>query len=92
MAALFVSRSDGAEVFYSVDRTLDDVAALVRLGVETWRRSSAPPLTQPALLRVESFRTNAADTTLLDLLSIMTGAVGSIDPQGCRAFARTSSS
>lgn len=40
MAAFVVARRDGAEVLKAVDGALDDVAALVSLGIESWGRAA----------------------------------------------------
>lgn len=90
MAALVIAGCDGAEVLQPIDRSLDDVAAFVGFGVEAGRRSAPSSFSQSTLLRVKAFRANAPDATALNLLSIMTCAVGAIDTQARWAFAGTS--
>jgi hypothetical protein len=36
MAAFVVALRDGSEVFETVDGALDDIAAFVSLGIESW--------------------------------------------------------
>ena len=40
MAAFVVPCRDGSKVFTTVNGALDDVAALVCLGIEAWRRTA----------------------------------------------------
>lgn len=81
MAALVIASCDGTEVLQPIDRSLDDIAAFVSFGIESWRRSTPCALAQSALLRVEAFGTNTAYPTVLDLPSIMACAVGAVDAQ-----------
>ena len=91
MAALVVTRCNGAEVLQPVDRPLDDVAAFVGFDVEPWWRATVASLAQSAFLRIETFRTHTAYPAVLDLLSIMTCAIGAVDAQARRTFARPAS-
>jgi hypothetical protein len=87
MAALVIAGCNGAEVLQPINRPLDDIATFVRLGVEPWRRATPSPFTQSALLRVKAFGANTPYATALNLLSIMTCAVGAVDAQARWAFA-----
>lgn len=40
MAALVVARCNGTEVLETVDGPLDDIAAFVSLGIESWGRAA----------------------------------------------------
>lgn len=55
---------DGAEVLEAVDAALDDVAALVGLGIEVRRSATSAPTGQTMASGVTPLRADAADAAL----------------------------
>jgi hypothetical protein len=55
---------DGAEILESVDAALDNVAALVGLGIEVRRSADSVPTSQAMAPRVTLLRADAADAAL----------------------------
>lgn len=90
MAALVVARCNDAEVFQSIDGTLNDVASFVEVGVEARRRATSIAFAQPVLLGVASLGANTTHTALLDLLTVMAHAVGAVHAQASGPLARSS--
>lgn len=61
---LVEAEGDGAEVLEAVDAALDDVAALVGLGIEVRRSAASAPTSQAMTPRVTPLRADAADAAL----------------------------
>ena len=78
LAALFVAGCDGAEVFQSVDRALNVIAAFVSGRIETWWRSASTAFSWSVFLGIATLRANTAHATVMDLLSIVTRTIGTV--------------
>lgn len=78
MAAFFVARRNGPEVFETVDGALDDIAAFVSLGVESWWRAAAIAFAYSAFARIQTLGTDTLHAAPLDLLSIMACAISAV--------------
>jgi hypothetical protein len=92
MAALFIAGCDGAEVFQPIDCTLDDVAAFVSQPIESRWGAATIAFAQSVFLRIAALRANTTHAPVLDLLSIMACAIGSVYAQARWTLARASSS
>ena len=86
MSAFFVAGCDGAEIFQSIDGTLDDISALVSLGIKARRCAASASFAQAALSRILTLGANATDASGLNLLPIMAGTISAIDAHGRGSF------
>lgn len=89
IATLVVARGDGTEILESVNRPLDDIAALVRLRIEGWRATPFAAAAQAMRFGVFSLRTDATDAASLNQSARLASAISTIDTQARGPLSRS---